>query len=192
MDATRFDRLTRSLELLTRRRAAQGLLGAGLTALLTRAGPDDASAKKKRRKKPKLNAFGCVNVGGKCRGKDSLCCSGICKGKKPKKGEKDTSRCKAHDTGVLEGGGGGGCRPQDESLHEDVYCSTSAGEDGFCWRTTGNAGYCGYGAECIPGGCRKDPDCVDACGVGAACIVLPNACGGAGVRCFGTAACPGP
>jgi hypothetical protein len=46
MDATRFDNLTRSPQRLAPRRAALGLLGGSLAALLPRLGRDDASAKK--------------------------------------------------------------------------------------------------------------------------------------------------
>ena len=48
---------------------------------------------KKKNKKPKNNAFGCLNVGQACNGKNDKCCSGICDGKKPKKGKKDKSKC---------------------------------------------------------------------------------------------------
>ena len=191
MNAVHFDRLTRRLRHLSSRRGflRGGAVAAGLAAMRA---SDVFAGKRKNKKKVKLNRnqYGCVNVGGKCRGRDKNCCSGVCDGKKPGKGEKDTSRCKAHDTGVREGGGGG-CRAQDESLLEDVPCMTTAGrEDGLCWRTTGNAGHCGFGTACVP--CRKDRDCVGACGAGAACIAKPNVCGGAGVVCSGTAFCDPP
>ena len=63
-----------------------------------------AKQRKQHRQKLKRNAFGCVNVGGKCRGKDGNCCSGICDGKKPKKGKKDTSRCAGHDASTCLAG----------------------------------------------------------------------------------------
>lgn len=189
MNADRFDLLTRSVRNVSSRRGLMhGLAAAyGLAAIHA---PDDLEAKRKNKKKLKRNQFGCVNVGGKCRGRNKNCCSGVCEGKKPKQGERDRSRCKAHDEGVLESGAGG-CRAQDESLLEDIYCTTTAGEeDGLCWRTTGNAGHCGYGSACIP--CRKDKDCISACGAGAACIDKPNVCGGAGVVCSGAASCDEP
>src|SRR5262245_17883221 len=67
----------------------------------TRAGMVGAKRKKgKRKRKPlALNEFGCVNVGGVCRGKNRVCCSGHCQGKKPKPGQRDRRRCVAHDTG---------------------------------------------------------------------------------------------
>jgi hypothetical protein len=49
--------------------------------------PDVLQAKMKR-KKLKHNQFGCVEVGNACRGNCANCCSGICQGKKPKKGRK--------------------------------------------------------------------------------------------------------
>ena len=65
----------------------------GLSTMLparTMLGISDAGARKKhkhkKRNKPDNNAFGCLNVGQHCNGKDDKCCSGICDGKKPKKG----------------------------------------------------------------------------------------------------------
>ena len=191
MDGSRFDRWTESLSAGSPRRGVLRVLTGAALSLSGASIPGEVGARSKRkRKKLNRNQFGCVNVGGRCRGKDHVCCSGICQGKKPKKGEHDHSRCKAHDVGVLENGGGG-CRAQDESLSGDVYCTTSAGEEnGLCWRTTGNAGHCGLGSVCVP--CRKDTDCVAACGAGAACAVNPNACGGTGVFCSGTTLCDEP
>jgi hypothetical protein len=102
MDAAGFDTLARSLQRHIARRTALGVLGGGLAALLTRVGPGDASARKKQKhkKKPKLNEFGCVNIGGKCRGKNGLCCSGICQGKKPKKKARRTRASASPTTAV--------------------------------------------------------------------------------------------
>jgi hypothetical protein len=164
MDAARFDTLVRSLARHTSRRAVLAGLGGGLAALLTLAGLDDAIAKKGKnnKKKPKLNEFGCVNVGGKCRGKDSLCCSGICDGQKPKKGKKDKSKCVAHN--VLDCPSGA-----DECQGESVACGTTL--PGTCFQTTGRDSYCAFIGSCKP--CQKDADC----GVGRACAVCPG-CGG--------------
>ena len=52
--------------------------------------PDMARAK--RRKKPKFNDIGCLEVGEPCAGKDSRCCSGICRGKKGEEGHGDVRR----------------------------------------------------------------------------------------------------
>src|SRR5687768_14157086 len=96
MDAIRFDSLTRTLTLPGSRRQALAAVLGGLGTLGALTGD---GKKKNRGKEPALNALGCVNVGGKCRGKDSLCCSGVCQGKKPKKGKKDRRTCVAHNTG---------------------------------------------------------------------------------------------
>jgi hypothetical protein len=168
MDAARFERLTllfstgSSRRLLSR--LAVSMLGVGAVSL----SPDLTTAKKNK-KKLKRNAFGCVNVGGKCRGKDKNCCSGICQGKKPKKGKKDNSKCKAHDESTClpdqrpEGCGG-----------FNVLCTTSTGTPGICAATTGNAGYCYTAAVCFP--CQKDADCIGECGPQAACIPCAAEC----------------
>jgi hypothetical protein len=184
MDHDAFDRLTGALSTGASRRrvlrltaAALGLGGAG-------GGAPQVTARKNKKKQPlQFNRFGCVNVGGKCRGNDAHCCSNVCEGKKPKKGEKDTSRCVAHDassclTGqTLEVCGG----------DEDVLCETSAGAEGTCATTTGNAPFCAaIGGKCFP--CKKDADCsgVDDCGPGAACFPCVAFCANSGgTACFG-------
>jgi hypothetical protein len=158
-----FDGLTRTVSTVLSRRSLASVLGVGTLSL-----PALAAAKKKRKSKIKIrrNAFGCVSVGKACRGKDANCCSGICKGKKPRKGEKDTSRCVAHDTG--------GCLPGKDICDAFVACTTSAGNTGHCGTTTGNAGYC---FDVIPGlaqRCRRDPDCREALGASAACVYCPG------------------
>jgi hypothetical protein len=137
MDGARFDRLARALTPGSARRGVvRGLAGAALGLVLR---PDSALTTAKKRKKKKVlkrNAFGCVEVGGKCRGKDSVCCSGICEGKKPKKGKRDRSRCVAHDTG--------GCQPTGGACELVPNCTTSTGDpSGLCLTTTGQAAYCG-------------------------------------------------
>lgn len=156
MNAVRFDILTRSLNHRATRRAVSGVIGGGLTGFLARSGPNDAAAGKKRKKKLKRNEFGCVNVGGKCRGNSANCCSSICQGKKPKKGNKDKSTCVAHDTN--------GCTAQTS------FCNTGSLEtsncklgdpQAACINTTGGAPFCGNvavtPANCA--GCRRDADC---------------------------------
>src|SRR5687768_235577 len=81
-----FDDLIRSL--FASRRS---LLSGGLALAAGWFGVFDATAKNKRKKKSQKNAFRCLNVGQKCAGKNGKCCSGICNGKKPKKGKKDRS-----------------------------------------------------------------------------------------------------
>jgi hypothetical protein len=163
MDTDCFDRFTLAFaDALTRRRV-MATLGLGSLSI-----PILADAKQKRKKKNrskiKRNAFGCVDVGKPCRGKDSKCCSGICRGKKPKRGEKDKSRCVGHDEGsCLAGQRQGLCGGE-----KDVPCTTSTGESGLCQTTTGNAAYCTAGGGCFA--CQRDADCEPFCGPGAACI----------------------
>jgi hypothetical protein len=190
MDQNRFDALTRSWsEAASRRSVLGGILATmGHGVLL----PGGAAAKRtkthRKRKKPKKNAFGCLNVGQRCRGKNRKCCSGRCQGKKPKKGEKDKSRCVGHDASTCLSGqtfpicGGGGF----------VSCTSSAGlSGGVCATTTGNAAYCAYVSDCFP--CKKDTDCQAVCGPQAACIACAGSCPEAGgTICAGVAACALP
>jgi hypothetical protein len=161
MNAVHFDRLTRTVRNLSSRRGfMRGIAVA--TGLVAIHAPDAAGAKKKKKNKLKVNKYGCVNVGGKCRGQDKNCCSGRCQGKQPKKGKKDKSRCVAHN--VLD------CPPAaDECQDTGVACGTTL--PGTCFRTTGRASFCAFTGICKP--CQKDTDC----GPGGACAVCPG-CGG--------------
>jgi hypothetical protein len=171
MDQNQFVELTRALRARpSRRLVLRALAGAG-AGFAAWPPPESGRAKRKRKPPLRLNAFGCVDVGQPCRGSDANCCSGICQGKKPKKGEKDKSRCIAHDTGGCPAGYAPCSTPH-------VSCTTQAGADGFCATTTGNAGYCttGTGGECFP--CAKDADCREVCGPAAACIACQGCEGG--------------
>ena len=156
----------------SRRHVLLGLLGAGL-AFRGAQTPEVAHAEKRRSRRVKRNAFGCVNVGGICQNAGQ-CCSGICEGKKGKR------TCREHDggtgcrAGLIEDGCGGTV---------DVACTTSTGQTGICNTTTGNAGYCIAigGASPIPG-CTKDADCRALCGTDAAVCI----------RCEGAGVCAGP
>jgi hypothetical protein len=168
-----------SIGVPSRREVLRGLLAAGVGALRLK---EAAAARKKRKRKPrpKFNAFGCLNVGARCRGKDALCCSGICQGKKSKKGEKDRSECVGHDAAT--------CLPGQQLAvcggAADVACTTSAGESGQCTTTTGNAPYCVEFGTCFP--CTRDLDCQAVCGPQAACTPCVAACGAeGGMACFG-------
>jgi hypothetical protein len=130
---------------------AWGLTAAGLPV----------SVAKNRRHKPKKNEFGCLNVGKPCNGKNHKCCSGICKGKRPKKGKKDKSKCVAHNVAGCQVG-------QDGCLNLDAACGIA----GLCYRTTGKAGFCGTSGSCT--GCKKDTECEAEHGPGAACVVCPG------------------
>jgi hypothetical protein len=173
MDQHRFDSLTRALTSVpSRRTLLRGLAGLGLGLGVARL-PRVATARKKRKQKPKFNAFGCVNVGDFCQTADQ-CCSGICQGKKGKR------RCKAHDTG----GCSAGLTPAAAcGGTEDVACTTSHGQPGKCATTTGNAGYCvaelhGYSNF----SCKTDRDCyVESggfLGPDVACVLCPDGEGG--------------
>jgi hypothetical protein len=170
MDADRFDRFARSLATAhTRRRALAATLGGLLTL---GALPGEAKKGKGKKKKSKTNAFGCVDVGKACRGRNGKCCSGICQGKKPKKGKKDRSKCVAHNAGI--------CIAEADTctVGTDVPCNPS-NPSCFCTLTTGNAGFCaafsgGPAGHCRV--CRKDTDCAAEFGAGAACLVLGGAC----------------
>ena len=185
MNAIRFDSLTRSLSLGTSRR---GILGSGLTVLGLAARLHSAnSAKRRRRHKRRKrllrrNEFGCVPVGKPCRGKDRNCCSGICHGKRPKKGKRDTSRCVGHDVAT--------CQPGEEPSYcggTSESCTTTLGMSGVCNTTTGNAGFCSTLATfCVPP-CATDADCQAGSGNSRAACVLCARCP-SGIGC----SVPGP
>jgi hypothetical protein len=174
MDESHFDTLVRRAASATSRRSFLGLTLGGLLAAL---GLTDAAAKngkrkkRKKRRKPVLNEFGCVDVGKACNGNDALCCSGICQGKKPKNGEKDKSRCVAHDTL--------GCTPERNNCvpgNPEVSLCNLPDPGGVCLTTTGNAGFCAvteFDAELFCQPCRTDQDCVKiGFKPGSACINL--------------------
>jgi hypothetical protein len=181
MDAPRFDRWTRSLTGFASRRSVLGLVGAALGLAATRF-PGITAPKKKQKKKTskKLtrNSFGCVDVGKACRGNSDNCCSGICEGKKPKRGKKDKSRCVAHN--VL------GCQvEQDQCAGAPAQCGSNP--MGLCYRTTGNASYCGVLGACFA--CKTDADCEAAGGFfeGAACVICSECALTSGTACFAAA-----
>jgi hypothetical protein len=180
MDAGHFDQITRLLTAGSSRRVALRGLAATLGGSAARL---PMASARKRRGKLVRNAFGCVAVAGQCRGKDRVCCSGRCDGKKPRKGEKDRRRCVAHDTG--------GCRVGQRNQRcggVDIQCRGGAGLVGVCETTTGNAPYCASGYSCAP--CATDEDCRSVCGPQAACLPCGYYCDGP--VCAGPAACTGP
>jgi hypothetical protein len=168
MNVDRFDLLTRTLSnTLSRRGLLRGLAMVSSFVALHGSGELGARAKGKK-SKLKRNQYGCVNVGGACRGKDSVCCSGICEGKKPKKGEKDKSTCVAHHTST--------CTAAHRACTGNPQPSCNPDHpQAICYRTTGQAGFCGLDVipGCIP--CRKDADCHQQLSEGAACVVC-SAC----------------
>jgi hypothetical protein len=167
MHAHHFDTLARSLTGSgSRRRAVALALSGALGSALGVSSVQEVGAKKT--KNPKPNSFGCLNVGQKCRGKDSKCCSGVCQGKKPKKGKKDKRKCAAHNAGI--------CTPELDLCTTGLI--TSCGPLCSCLRSTGNAGFCGNVAN-LNNPCRnctKDTDCHAEFGPGAACVFLGGEC----------------
>jgi hypothetical protein len=170
MNPARFDALVRSLggSAISRRTLARGLTVTATAAALSpwHADPSAARKRKKGNKKPKVNRFGCRSVGVAC-SSASQCCSGICERArgKSKNGQKRKKTCRAHDTG--------GCRVEQDSCSGEFFsCTAANGADGFCHVTTGNAPYCGVSSTTFD--CTKDEDCIDLCGLEAACVVCDN------------------
>jgi hypothetical protein len=157
MDTDRLDHLARTCSRLLSRRGFAWLLG-----LAAVASPDLAAAKRigrKKKKKIKRNAFGCVNVGNVCRRADQ-CCSGICGG----------GKCRAHDATTCQVG---------ETFQAcggaDVACVSSSDVAGRCVTTSGSGAFCAANVQCFA--CQQDADCVDLCGEGAACFPCQSKCG---------------
>ena len=179
MDSNRFDEVARACAPLLSRRGLAGLLG--LTALGTASVADAKRKKRKKRKKKnknnggggeevKFNAFGCVNVGDFCEN-SGQCCSGICQ----------DAICQAHDQINCQAG-------QTDFTCAFVINNVDCGDNGLCLTTTGNSGFCAedrkIGPDCVT--CKKDADCVGACGQDAACVICANCPGG--VTCAGSGA----
>ena len=180
MDHHHFDTLTRLVGTAASRRGLVRSLAGGLSALQAwPLGALDIEAKhnhhQKHKKKPEqkppappppFNAFGCLDVGQPCQGDSTLCCSGIC--------DPGPSTCVAHNAGA--------CSPETGacSVGAPVPCHPSNPLCG-CHRTTGNAGFCGdFTGVDDPAQlcrfCKKDTDCQEEFGPGAACIVLDRVC----------------
>jgi hypothetical protein len=183
MDGNQFDTLTK---LVGRRASRRGALS-GLTASLLGA----ITAWTLSVDEPEAAAqvsgedFGCLNVGQRCNGRASKCCSGRCVGRPAQRGRRrkngkrgrnkpDRSTCRAHDEG--------GCTSaQDTCASRSVVACGSRGR-GACFQTTGNAPFCGrstFGSApdfvCLQ--CARDEECVNAgFGAGAACVVCPWRC----------------
>jgi hypothetical protein len=162
MDALQFDRLARLLSKGAARRTITHGIAPAVFGLIAFGSSDEAKA---RENKLERNAFGCVDVGLPCRGRDANCCSGMCDGKKPKRGKKDKSLCVAHH--VLNCPAGA-----DVCSGTGEFCGFAF--NGDCVQTTGQATFCGLNAVCSD--CRKDTDCESTAGPGAACIVCATLC----------------
>jgi hypothetical protein len=183
MNRDAFDTLARSFAVSSSRRDAMHgfvtALGIRWTATFF---PGSVAAKNKKRKKPKKNEFGCLNVGQQCSGKDSKCCSGICQGKKPKKGKKDKSTCIDHNAGACS---------LERNFCDAGQISANCGSNGICAKTTGNASFClsseGISQELNCRVCSTDRDC-EAQGfpLGSACVIFTG-----GTFCLGVSDCAG-
>ncbi len=177
MESHHFDHLARLLGRATGRRRLIASLGALPLGGLLAARHAGAARKKRRKKGPKPNAFGCLDVGKPCQGNDNTCCSGVCQGRKPKKGKKDTSRCVAHDAST--------CNRGESELFcgsgEFTLCTTSTGFAGVCNTTTGNAGYCMASSVCHS--CETDADCQQVCGARGACLQCTDCQATGGTMC---------
>jgi len=171
MGTTRFDNLTRSVSLSGSRRGVLGGIAAAALGLAATRVPSATVARKKRKRTPKVNAFGCLDIGKTCRGNSGACCSGICEGKKPKNGKRDKSSCVAHSVSSC--------------LASDDVCEgmgSLCGGGGGCYRTTGQASFCGVGGgPCTP--CARDTDCEALLGPGAACIICASCPGDLDTAC---------
>lgn len=169
----RFDSSIRALiHAPSRREVLRGLAGVSLGFGAARF-PDLADAKKKKRKhkKPKPNAYGCLEVGDACKDADQ-CCSGICEGKTGRK------RCRAHGAGTCNPGSPGFCSADDPT---QALCNDSL--NCVCLETTGGSAFCGSLAARASGcaDCKRDADCL-ALGAppGSACVPFATgACAGA-------------
>ena len=162
MDGPSFDRFISAIIATPSRRRMLYFLAAARFG--TFGAPGIATAKKRRAPRP--NEFGCLEIGQPCAGVMPAVAPAS-PGKKPKKGKKGKSRCVAHDVGVCTQGqnscvqGGGPATDCDPN----TACN--------CYRTTGNSGFCGNGAnlnfQCME--CSRDKDCEDAgFPFGSACI----------------------
>lgn len=163
MEGAAFDIVSRRLARSRHTLVGAGLMTVGAMVGIPISGPPERVASKKRKQAPLVrNAFGCVDVGGKCRGSNENCCSGVCQGSKPRKGKQDRSVCLAHDTGA--------CLLADDSCAENA-ASTPCQRGGICVRTTGNAPFCGLEGRSSCQVCTRDSDCRALLGGGSACTI---------------------
>jgi hypothetical protein len=176
MNQNHVDALARVLsDVASRRCVLRGIAAAG-PGLLAARRLEFAQAKKTRNpssRKPKPNAFGCLNVDDACK-RAGQCCSGRCEGKKGRR------KCRAHDAGSCRAGAHPG-----ECSGADVVCVTSLGKPGVCATTTGNVGYCLAFLVCTP--CTTDAECQttngDVLGPRAACIRCAECAASDGTAC---------
>jgi hypothetical protein len=182
MDSIRFDNLAKMVGRRTSRRGAlYRLTAAALAAFAART----VAPVRPAAAQVTSEDFGCSNVGAKCNGRDSKCCSGRCVGQPAQKGRKrkngkrrrnkpDRSRCQAHNEG--------GCTSGQDTCINGIQIACGRGGQGACFQTTGNAGFCGRVTGPTPPNfqcmvCNRDQDCVNqGFGGGAACVVCFSDC----------------
>ena len=191
MDAKRFDSLSRAIGLRRSRRGAfQALASAalGATAIKVSLSTEPAEAVQVTAER----RFDCTAVGNSCKGNDSQCCSGRCKGKKGKKRKnggrnRDTSQCVAHDQAE--------CTSGQDTCDTGIAVACGFRGRGGCFKTTGNASFCGQIEGPRPPrlnceNCTTDQDCEAlGYGSGAACVVCNSECQ---FRNNNATACVGP
>lgn len=192
MEASKFDLIARTLGRATARRLLlAGLAISPIAGYLAAGGLGNVEAKKKQKKSkkaptPVVNEFGCLDVGQPCRGNSALCCSGVSKGKKPKKGKKDTRTCAVHHTG--------NCTPQRAICEVEApvlsLCDLPS-DTSHCMHTTGNGIFCGsllsFTESIHCRACARDSDCL-AFGFapGSACAILAGSVCDEGAVCANT------
>jgi hypothetical protein len=148
----------------------------GLTLALRPATTQAKNRRKKRKKPPAPNEFGCLDVGQPCREDIAPCCSGVCALVRRKKGKQVRLTCVAHHADT--------CKAEDSYCTNSVFAEFTCGPldqfgnpSALCLRTTGNAGFCAntdgflQAKNCLF--CRKDADCVVAgFPPGSACVLM--------------------
>lgn len=133
MDANQFDALARSLDLLAPRRVVLGLLGGGMSALLTQAGAEDVDAKKNGKKRKKKKCKGATRKCGK-----KCIPAGNC--------------CNAAECGSIYTCEAGACVCPDPN---DIPCSANT-----CCDPAQNE-VCAFFAETCEAGCPETDFCTD-------------------------------
>ncbi len=145
MHDVRFDAVIRSLRVITRRNAINGLLGVGTVALLSRLGVDDtvASKKRRRRKRCKGNTRRC---GRKCIPRANCCNDGDCS---------DITVCR---------NGSCVCPVAGQAVCDEV-CIDATGDAANC----GDCDFACASGECVNGACICESaiECAGLCACGA-------------------------
>lgn len=175
MEGAQFDNLLRGLA-TSRRRYIGGLLASAGGWLTPATGESKRKGKKRKPRKGKPNAFGCLSVGTICK-QPSQCCSGVCSGKKGKR------RCQAVGQGSCATDAPGVCHATTPTI---TICNNA---ECWCARTTGDSAFCANSVGTVScDECRTDTDCISrGFPAGSACVPWSGGlCGG---PCAGKAVC---